>query len=310
MSTPYHLLSFRDARGTAQAGLLVNGQVYNAASALGCSDSLMAILAEWDAMRPALREAADRAAQGRLTGGVPLASVQLLAPLLYPGAIYCAGANYSDHVAEMAKLHNRAPDPNPKLAGAKSWHFIKPARGTVVGPGATVQRPAGCEKLDWEIELVAVIGKEARNVAVERALEYVAAYTIADDVSARDLSRRAKTPEGSPFYYDWVAHKSFQGACPLGPWITPAEQIGDPQRLSLKLFVNDVLKQDSNTSEMIFNTADQIAHISARVTLYPGDIILTGTPAGVGSARGEFLQPGDRLRLEIEKIGALEHRIG
>ncbi|MEO7404465.1 MAG: fumarylacetoacetate hydrolase family protein, partial [Burkholderiales bacterium] len=292
----------------------VDGKVYDAAPALsgapGRADSVKAILESWDAMRPALREAADRALEGKLAGGKPLASVRLLAPILYPGSIYCAGANYSDHVLEMAKMANRPPDPNPKQQGAKSWHFIKPPRGTVVGPGAVVERPAGCQKLDWEIELVAVIGKEARNVSVERALDYVAGYTIACDVSARDLGRRSGTPETSPFYYDWVAHKSFQGACPLGPWIVPAELIGDPQQLALKLWVNDVLKQDSNTSQMIFSTADQIAHLSARVTLYPGDIILTGTPAGVGAGRGEFLQPGDRVKLEIEKIGVLEHRIG
>ena len=134
-------------------------------------------------------------------------------------------------------------------------------------------------------------------------------YTAANDLSARDLSRRATADEGSPFRYDWIGQKCFDGACPLGPWIVPAEDIADPQKLSLKLWVNDSLKQNSNTREMIFTLAEQIAHISTGMTLYPGDIILTGTPAGVGMGRGEFLKAGDVVKLEIERIGTLSNVI-
>ena len=123
------------------------------------------------------------------------------------------------------------------------------------------------------------------------------------------LERRANAADGSAFKFDWIGQKSFDGACPLGPWIVPARDIADPQNLSLKLWVNDVLKQDSNTSEMIFTLAEQIAHLSAGMTLYPGDVILTGTPAGVGAGRGEFLKPGDWVRIEIENIGVLEDSI-
>jgi 2-keto-4-pentenoate hydratase/2-oxohepta-3-ene-1,7-dioic acid hydratase in catechol pathway len=110
---------------------------------------------------------------------------------------------------------------------------------------------------------------------------------------------------GSAFHFDWVGQKCFDGSCPIGPWIVPADDIADPQNLKLKLWVNDVIKQDSNTSEMIFTLAEQIAHLSKNMTLYPGDVILTGTPAGVGAGRDEFLNAGDVVKLEIEKIGTL-----
>jgi 2-keto-4-pentenoate hydratase/2-oxohepta-3-ene-1,7-dioic acid hydratase (catechol pathway) len=172
-----------------------------------------------------------------------------------------------------------------------------------------VARPRGSQKLDWEAELVAVIGKAARNVPVEKALDYVAGYSIADDLSARDLSRRSALPPGNPFHFDWTAHKGFEGSCPLGPWITPAAEVPDPQALAIRLWVNGVLKQDSNTSRMIFSTAEQVAHLSSLATLHPGDLVLTGTPAGVGAGRNEFLQPGDRVEIEIEGLGRLEHWI-
>jgi 2-keto-4-pentenoate hydratase/2-oxohepta-3-ene-1,7-dioic acid hydratase in catechol pathway len=163
--------------------------------------------------------------------------------------------------------------------------------------------------LDWEAELAAVIGRVAKNVPVESALEYVAGYTASNDLSARDFTVRPNVPESSPFRYDWISQKSFDRACPLGPWIVPAKQIPDPQRLGIKLWVNDVLKQDSHTSKMIFSLAEQIAHLSARLTLHPGDLILTGTPAGVGLARKEFLKSGDVVRVWIERIGTLSNTL-
>jgi 2-keto-4-pentenoate hydratase/2-oxohepta-3-ene-1,7-dioic acid hydratase in catechol pathway len=159
------------------------------------------------------------------------------------------------------------------------------------------------------VELAAVIGKPAKNVPIARALSYVAGYTIANDLSARDRGRRPHIPDTSPFKADWVAHKSFDGSCPLGPWIVPASDIKDPQKLGLKLWVNGVLKQDSNTSQMIFNLAEQIAHLSSRLTLHPGDLVLTGTPAGVGAGRGEFLKAGDTVKLWIEKIGEISNKM-
>jgi 2-keto-4-pentenoate hydratase/2-oxohepta-3-ene-1,7-dioic acid hydratase in catechol pathway len=117
--------------------------------------------------------------------------------------------------------------------------------------------------------------------------------------------RRPPVRPTSPFFSDWVGQKCFDGACPLGPWIVPASDIADPQNLGIKLWVNDVIKQDSNTGKMIFNLAEQISHLSSRLTLHPGDIIMTGTPSGVGAARKEFLKPGDVVKVWIENVGTL-----
>jgi 2-keto-4-pentenoate hydratase/2-oxohepta-3-ene-1,7-dioic acid hydratase in catechol pathway len=167
--------------------------------------------------------------------------------------------------------------------------------------------PPFSQKVDWEVELAAVIGRPARNVSLDKALSHVAGYTIANDLSARDAMRRPHVADTSPFKLDWLAQKCFEGACPLGPWIVPASEIPDPQKLALKLWIDDELMQDSHTSQMIFTTAEQIAHLSTRLTLQPGDMILTGTPAGVGMGRGRFLKAGETLRLWIEGIGELRH---
>jgi len=135
----------------------------------------------------------------------------------------------------------------------------------------------------------------------------VAGYTIANDLSARDAMRRPKNPPSSPFHMDWIGQKCFDGACPIGPWIVPASQISDPHKLGLKLWVNDVLMQDSNTANLIFNVAEQIEALSTRITLQPGDLVLTGTPAGVGMGRKLFLKAGDRVKMHIDEIGELQH---
>jgi len=223
--------------------------------------------------------------------------------------MYCAGANYRDHAKEMAERTGRPLGPDPKESGGKPWHFLKPGH-CVTDPGATVTATYYCKNLDWEVELAAVIGRPAKSVGVGEALNYVAGYTVANDLSARDLSQRQEVPVGSPFRPDWVGQKVFDGSCPVGPWIVPASDIPDPQNLTLKLWVNDVVKQDSNTSEMIFSLAEQIAHISSRLTLHPGDLILTGTPAGVGLARKEFLKAGDVVKVWVEGVGTLTNAMG
>ncbi|GGX19238.1 hydrolase [Pigmentiphaga litoralis] len=233
-----------------------------------------------------------------------LDDVLLLAPFT-PGTIYCAGVNYRCHVEEMERAHNRAPQPDFRETGFAPWHFLKPGRACVAGTDQPVARPVGCDNLDWEAELAAIIGAPARNVSVEHALSYVAGYANANDLSARDLSRRPQPSQDSPFRFDWLAHKAFEGSCPLGPWITPAHVVGDPQALDIRLWVNGVLKQDSSTARMIYSVAEQISHLSQHRTLYPGDVVLTGTPAGVGNARREFLQPGDRVDVEITHLGRL-----
>jgi len=294
----------------ARAGVLLGDTVYDAAKITGvvAHSSVLGMLEDWSRVRRLLARASKQIESGKARSrGVPLKRVRLLAPVLYPGAIYCAGANYTDHMAEMARAQGQTPGPTMKELGEKPWHFVKTSRSSVVGPGARVKLPAYSQMVDWEVELAAVIGKVARDVPVERALEYVAGYTIANDLSARDVMRRDKNPATSPFHYDWLSQKCFDGSCPLGPWIVPADEVPDPQNLGLKLWVNERLMQDSNTSKMIFDTAEQIAMLSSRVTLQPGDLVLTGTPAGVGVPRRVFLKPGDTVKLWIDGIGELSH---
>ena len=303
----YKLVSYRAPQG-ARAGVLVHDKVYDAARLCGdeAYGSMLGILRDWRAAAGLLKKKALNPGRAR---SIALKKARLLAPLPDPGAIFCAGANYTDHMAEMARAENRPPGPNMKELGEKPWHFIKTS-SSVIGPGALVKLPAYSQAVDWEVELVAVIGKAAKDLPVEKALDCVAGYTIANDLSARDAMKRDKLPATAPFRFDWVSQKCFDGACPLGPWIVPAAQIPDPQKLALKLWVNDELMQDSNTERMIFSTAEQIAMLSSRVTLRPGDLVLTGTPAGVGMSRGRYLRPGETVRLWIEAIGELTHRVG
>jgi 2-keto-4-pentenoate hydratase/2-oxohepta-3-ene-1,7-dioic acid hydratase in catechol pathway len=302
----YKLASFEAGNGI-RAGAVIDERVYDLSMLTGVAadDTIRGFLADWEAGRKRLATALTRGPRGE---GLPLAQVKLLAPVLYPSAIYCAGANYQDHVAEMNARQNRPPDPDPHTLGLKPWHFIK-ATSAVTHPDAIVHLPRAAKNVDWEAELGAVIGRAAKDVPAARALDHVAGYVCANDLSARDLGFREALPPTNPFRADWMAHKSFDGSCPLGPWIAPAEEVGDPQALGIKLWVNDVLKQDSNTNQMIFTLAEQIEQLSSRITLHPGDLVLTGTPAGVGAGRGEFLKPGDVVKIWIEKIGTLTNRM-
>ena len=300
----YRLLTYQLSDGP-RAGVLVGETVYDLATMAGrpAYATVRGVLDDWANAR-ALLEAAAISATGKF--GRPVREVGLLAPILYPPTIYCAGANYTDHVANMARIQNIPMEPDPHELGLHPWHFIKVSR-SVVATGAPVELCS--EKLEWEAELGLVIGTKMKNVPLEKALDYVAFYTIGNDLSARDLTARPHIAFQSPFKYDWIGQKNFDGACPLGPWLVPAEEIGDPQSLSIKLWVNGAIKQDSNTSRMIFTAAEQIAHLSTRITLYPGDVVLTGTPSGVGAERGEFLKRGDEVKITIEKIGDLTTKI-
>lgn len=304
----HKLVTYETARGP-RAGVVFNDAVFDLAELTGKSSytTMLGVLEDWSTAEALVEKTASKLSSGATTSS-PLANVRLLAPVLYPSAIFCAGANYSDHMSEMARVFNLRAQPDPRKAGLAPWHFLKASR-TVAPADGRIPIPAGIKMLDWEAELAAVIGCAAKNVPAERALDYVAGYTVANDLSARDFTMRPNVPESSPFRYDWISQKSFDGACPVGPWIVPARQIPDPQALGIRLWVNDVLKQDSHTSKMIFSLAEQIAYLSARLTLHPGDLILTGTPAGVGLARKEFLKSGDVVRVWIEQIGTLSNTL-
>ncbi len=293
------LVTFETPEGS-KTGLLTNNKAYPS----GRFTHTMDVLADWADADSKLDGLADKLAQREA-----VASPTFLAPLPNPRNIYFAGANYRDHVAEMKAMLGMPLDADPKSKGLKPWFSLKATGPTVVGPGAKVALPRGTKMLDWELELAVVIGKVAKNVAAKNFADVVAGYTVANDLSARDHVGRDGVPTESPFKWDWIGQKSFDGACPMGPAITPTRFIGDPMNLKMKLWVNGELMQDSNTGQMIFNIAEQIEHLSSCITLQPGDIILTGTPAGVGMARKKFLQPGDVVRQWIENIGEFEFSI-
>jgi 2-keto-4-pentenoate hydratase/2-oxohepta-3-ene-1,7-dioic acid hydratase in catechol pathway len=305
----YKLATYKSSDGP-RAGLVIGDEVFDAAKLTGKAGyaTVMDILADWKAADALLRKAASGAAKSRAKRQ-PLAKTKLLAPLRHPSAIYCAGANYADHAAAMAAREGNPPPADPHEQGLKAWHFIK-AAGTITDPGATVKISGYSQAMDWEIELAAIIGRPAKDVSKDKALSYGAGYTIANDLSARDRGRRPPVSPTSPFKMDWTKHKTFDGSCPIGPWIVPAGDIADPQNLGLKLWVNGELKQNSNTGKMLFSLAEQIEQLSINMTLHPGDLILTGTPSGTGAESGTFLKAGDVVKLWIEKIGELENRMG
>ena len=225
------------------------------------------------------------------TTGAPLSEVTLLAPIPRPPKIVCIGVNYADHAAEAGRALPRWPSV-----------FLK-APSCVVGPGDPIVRPPTTEQLDYEVELAVVIGKQAKSVPKEQALEYVAGYTIMNDVSARDLQLGK---DGGI-----ILGKNFDTSAPLGPAITLVDELPDPSSLGIRTWVNGELRQNGNTHTLIFDVAAIIAFLTQQLTLEPGDVIATGTPAGVGLGMKPqvWLQPGDTVRMEIDGIGVLENEV-
>ncbi|MBV9362719.1 MAG: fumarylacetoacetate hydrolase family protein [Solirubrobacterales bacterium] len=210
-----------------------------------------------------------------------LSEITLLAPVPEPGTVYAIGMNYASHVAEMGGEPPEAP-----------VVFVK-VRGSVAPPGGPVHCPSVVRRLDYEGELVIVIGAGGR----------IGGYCIADDITARDLQRREP---------QWTRAKGADTFCPYGPWITTADEIPDPGNLRLRTWVNDELRQDSRTSDLVFGCTELVEFIGQTCTLEPGDLILTGTPSGVGMALDppKFLTAGDVIRIEIEELGVIAHQVG
>ena len=221
---------------------------------------------------------------------------RLLAPL-NPPRIFGTASNYIEHAAEMNTLLAAKEDSSPYI-------FLK-ASTSVIGTGATVMIPPETQKPDWEVELGVVIGTGGRRIRAQDALAHIAGYTIVNDVSARDMNRRSDYP----FKHDWFRGKSWDTFCPMGPWFVPRTCIADLHQLPLHLSLNGETQQDGNTSELIWNVFEQIEYLSSILTLQPGDLIMTGTPAGVGMGRGLFLKPGDTMEARIEGIGTLRNSV-
>jgi 2-keto-4-pentenoate hydratase/2-oxohepta-3-ene-1,7-dioic acid hydratase in catechol pathway len=217
--------------------------------------------------------------------------ITLLAPIVFPPKIVCLGLNYRDHIAEQ----NASVPDEPVI-------FIKP-HTTIIGPSKGIVKPSFVKQLDYEAELAIIIGRKAKNVPVSEAKTYIFGYTILNDVSARDIQFKDK---------QWTRGKSFDTFAPTGPCITTLNELEDPSNLSIRTWVNGELRQNSTTKNMIFNVYEIVHHLSRVMTLEPCDIIATGTPAGVGFAlkpKQKFLQIGDVVRIEIEKIGTLENAV-
>ena len=220
-----------------------------------------------------------------------LDDVTVLAPVLTPPKIICLGLNYKDHVEE----HGKDTPDEPIL-------FMKP-RTAVIGPNHAIIRPKMVKQLDYEAELAIVIGEKGKNIPVSEAKKHIFGYTAFNDVSARDIQFKDK---------QWTRSKSFDTFAPMGPCITTANQVEDPNDLRVRTRVNGELRQDSSTKNMVFNVYEIIHHLSQAMTLEPGDVIATGTPAGVGvfmKPKPRFLSPGDLVEVEIEKIGILSNTV-
>jgi 2-keto-4-pentenoate hydratase/2-oxohepta-3-ene-1,7-dioic acid hydratase in catechol pathway len=221
--------------------------------------------------------------------------IRWLPPLQYPNKLICLGANYKDHNQEMG---NTTRDKYP-------FTFLKPPTTALVGAGETVRLPEYAKMIDWEVELAVVIGEKTRNVHGDDVMKSIAGYSILNDISARDWVPRE---EQSFMGFDWIMLKGFDGSAPMGPYITPAEFVPDPQTLNLSLTLNGEIKQNANTASMVFTVHEIIEHLSRVLTLEPGDVIATGTPSGVGYGRKppEFLHSGDRMIATVEGLGSLE----
>jgi 2,4-diketo-3-deoxy-L-fuconate hydrolase len=229
-----------------------------------------------------------------------VSDLELLAPIPSPRRnLFCVGWNYLRHYEEGVGKREGQEQELPACPT-----FFTKATTTVTGPHADIPLdPDFSDKLDWEAELAVVLARGGRDIPEDEALGCVFGYTAANDLSARDVMRR----HGG----QWFKGKSMDASCPMGPWLTTADEVPDPQALAVRCRVNGVLKQDGRTSDMIFSVARLIAELSRGLTLLPGDIVLTGTPDGVGFARTppEFLRPGDEVEVSVEGVGQISNRI-
>ncbi|AMK76794.1 MULTISPECIES: fumarylacetoacetate hydrolase family protein [Methylomonas] len=255
------------------------------ASSGGLPNEMIAFLAAGDQAKQTLQGLIDSGAPR-----IPLADVRLLAPIPRPGKLLGVGLNYADHIGETGMEKPEYPT------------FFTKQSTCVIAGGNPIHVPPVSDKVDYEGELAFVIGKRCKHVPVEQAHEVIAGYTICNDVTVRDWQQRTPT---------WTLGKSFDTHGPLGPWLVTADEIADPHNLSLKTWVNEELRQNGNTSEMLFDCYELIAYLTQVMTLEPGDVISTGTPAGVGvkmKPRG-YLKPGQTVRIEIEGIGTLSNPV-
>ncbi|WP_206831276.1 fumarylacetoacetate hydrolase family protein [Alicyclobacillus fructus] len=283
------LCTYREGSGF-RLGLVRGDEVVDvstSAAQLGLSvpGEMKDVIADYPACRRALVEIEEK---GAVAG--TLSNLRLAPPVPNPQKILCVGLNYRKHAEE-----SKMPIPSSPV------YFAKFAN-SLAGHGDEIAIPEVAREVDYEVELVAIIGRRCRNVPLEEALGAVFGYAVGNDLSARDLQMRAS---------QWLYGKAIDGFAPLGPYIVTADEVGDPQRLGLRLYLNGELRQNSSTADMIFSVAQIVSDLSRIMTLEPGDLVYTGTPEGVILGREEkvWLKPGDELACEIEGLGRLVNRL-
>ncbi len=293
-SPGFAIATLSRSRARSEAALRVDDRFWPLALA-GLPDDAMRLFDNWPRSFRALERFAKaiRAGQVERAASVPQTRARLLAPLRYPRKLFCVGANYADHLAEMNASIAKVP-------GRPPFFFMKPASTCIVGPGDQVRIPRGCEYFDWEVEFVVVFGRAGRDISQADALSHVAGYSIGIDFTARDLFEQPT----SFFRFNFTLGKGQDTMSPLGPVVVPAPFI-DIASTRFGLAVNGVRKQWGSTGDMIYSVAEQISGVSQAVTIEPGDVMYTGSPAGVGLPRGERLMPGDVVSIFAEGIGEM-----
>jgi 2-keto-4-pentenoate hydratase/2-oxohepta-3-ene-1,7-dioic acid hydratase in catechol pathway len=278
------LCTFQQRDSAPAVGLVVGEQVIAVAEHLSAAPvSMIGLITEWAAWREQLRKLA---ASG--VSGMALDQVTLLAPVPRPGKILGIGLNYADHVQESGM----------DMPADQLWFAMMNTAAN--GPFAPVDLPKVSEALDYEAEMVFIVGQRCRHLTAESAKQAIFGYCVGNDVSVRDWQLRTS---------QFILGKSFDTHAPFGPWIVTADDIEDPHQLGIRCFVNDEKRQDSNTNQLIFDCYQQIEHLSKVMTLEPGDVIFSGTPGGVGAGfkPARWLRKGDRVRVEIDGLGAIEN---
>ena len=293
-----------------RVGAVVGDQLYDLAAALQASGhgepkwvtSVLGLLAAGAAGLASAEAALTWAQLHDMTLAQPLAATTLLAPIPCPGKLLCLAGNYASHIQEGGGTFIGKEKMIPRF-------FSKPCT-SIIGTNDTVRIPSSVAWADWELELAVVIGKAGRDIAVADAAGHIGGYTVFNDISGRELAFRATLPlQEGDWFFDWQVGKWLDTFGPMGPWLTTADEVPHPDRLAMKLWHNGTLHQDASTGQMIFSPAEAIAFISQFITLEPGDVIATGTPAGVGLTKKIKLQPGDHIKGEIEGLGVLENSV-